>query len=112
MLQIEKECGRSLDIRRFRPNLLVETYRNEHFEEADWVGKVMVFGENAKGGAVSITLQDERCVMINFDPETAQTDPSILKSVVRLNQNNAGVYGTVVGTGNLSIGQKIFLRSL
>jgi len=112
ILQIEKESGRNLDIRRFRPNLLIETYRNEPFEEDDWVGKVMAFGENVEGGAVSITLRDKRCVMINFDPETAQASPSILKSVVRLNQNNAGVYGTVVGTGNLSIGQKIYLRSI
>jgi uncharacterized protein YcbX len=111
-LQIEKESGRNLDIRRFRPNLLIETYRNRPFEEDDWVGKVMVFGKNAEGGAVSITLLDKRCVMINFDPETAQADPSVLKSVVRLNQNNAGVYGTVVETGNLSIGQKLYLRSL
>jgi len=112
ILQIEKEASQNLDIRRFRPNLLIETCRNEPFEEDDWVGKAMVFGENAEGGAVSITLRDQRCVMINFDPETAQSTPSILKSVVRLNQNNAGVYGTVVGTGNLSISQKIYLRSL
>ena len=111
ILQIEKESGRNLETRRFRPNLLIESYRNEPFEEDDWVGKVLVFGENAEGGALSITLRDERCVMINFDPETAQATPSILKSVVRLHQNNAGIYGTVVGVGNLSIGQKIYLRS-
>jgi uncharacterized protein len=112
ILQIEKESSQNLDIRRFRPNLLIETYRNKPFEEDDWVGKVVVFGENAEGGTVSITQRDIRCAMINFDPETAQATPSILKSVVRLHQNNAGVYGTVVGTGNLSIGQKIYLRSL
>jgi uncharacterized protein len=111
-LQIERESGRNLDIRRFRPNLFIETYKNEPLEEDDWVGKVIVFGEKAEGGAVSITLRDKRCVMINFDPETAQADPSVLKSVVRLNQNNAGVYGTVIGTGNLSVGQKIYLRSV
>lgn len=110
-LQIEKESSRNLDIRRFRPNLFIETYGDEPFEEDHWVGKVLVFGENAEGGAVSITLRDKRCAMINFDPETAKTDPSFLKSVVRLNQNNAGVYGAVVGTGNLSVGQKIYLKS-
>lgn len=111
-LQIERDSGRNLDIRRFRPNILIETYRNEPFEEDHWVGKVMSFGEDAEGGAVSITLRDKRCVMINLDPETAQADPTVLKSVVRLNQNNAGVYGTVVRTGDLSIGQKIYLKSI
>jgi len=111
-LQIERESSRNLDIRRFRPNIFIETYRNEPFEEDHWVGKVMSFGEDAEGGAVSVTLRDKRCVMINLDPETAQADPSVLKSVVRLNQNNAGVYGTVVITGDLSIGQRIYLRSI
>jgi hypothetical protein len=111
-LQIEKESSRNLDIRRFRPNIFIETYGNEPFEEDHWVGKVISFGEDAEGGAVSVTMRDKRCVMINLDPETAQADPSVLKSVVRLNQNNAGVYGTVVRTGDLSIGQKIYLRSI
>lgn len=110
-LQIERESNRDLDIRRFRPNLFIETYRNAPFEEDDWVGKVIVFGENAEGGVVSVTLLDERCAMINFDPETAKADPSVLKSVVRLNQNNAGVYAVVVKTGNLCVGQKIYLKS-
>jgi MOSC domain-containing protein len=111
-LHIERESGLNLDIRRFRPNIFIETYGNEPFEEDHWVGKVMSFGESAEGAAVSVTLRDKRCVMINLDPETAQADPSVLKSVVRLNQNNAGVYGAVVRTGDLSIGQKIYLKSI
>jgi uncharacterized protein YcbX len=111
-LQIERESSRNLDIRRFRPNIFIETYGNEPFEEDHWVGKLMSFGENGEGGAVSVTLRDARCVMINLDPETAQADPSVLKSVVRINQNNAGVYGAAVRTGDLFIGQKIYLRSI
>jgi uncharacterized protein YcbX len=111
ILRIGRESGLNLDVRRFRPNLLIETHRNAPFEEDDWVGKVMCFGEHAEGGAVGVTLRDERCAMINFDPETAAADPSVLKSVVRLNQNNAGAYGVVVGTGILSVGQKVYLKS-
>jgi hypothetical protein len=48
--------------------------------------------------------------MINLDPETAQADSSVMKTAVRLNENNAGVYGTVIRTGELAIGQKIYLR--
>ncbi len=107
---IERESGRSLDVRRFRPNILIETYGDEPFSEDQWVGKVLVFGEDADGPAISITLLDQRCVMINLDPETAQADPSVLKAVVRLNRNNAGVYGTVIKAGRLFIGQKIYLR--
>jgi len=48
--------------------------------------------------------------MVNLDPETAEVDPAVMKAAVRLNQNNAGVYGTVVNTGGLSVGKKIYLR--
>jgi uncharacterized protein len=109
ILKIEKESSRQLDIRRFRPNIVIETERNEPFEEDNWVGKTLVFGQEADGPAVSVTLRDVRCVMINLDPETAQADPAVMKSVVRLNQNNAGVYGTVIRTGSLSVGQKVYM---
>ncbi|MCI0389908.1 MAG: MOSC domain-containing protein [Acidobacteria bacterium] len=109
ILKIEKESSRQLDIQRFRPNIVIETERNEPFEEDNWVGKTLVFGKEADGPAVSVTLRDVRCVMINLDPETAQADPAVMKSVVRLNQNTAGVYGTVIRFGSLSVGQKVYL---
>lgn len=37
---------------------------------------------------------DVRCMMINLDPDTAAKDARVMKTVVGLNQNNAGVYGT------------------
>jgi MOSC domain-containing protein YiiM len=48
--------------------------------------------------------------MLNFDPDTARPAPEILKTVVRENDNNAGVYGTVVRSGRLAAGQTIRLR--
>jgi len=56
---------------------------------------------------VNITLRDVRCVMINFDPDTAESDSRIMKTVVRLNRNYAGAYGTVVRTGEISIGDSV-----
>jgi hypothetical protein len=47
--------------------------------------------------------------MINLDPETAEADSRIMKAAVRLNANYAGVYATVLRTGELQIGQKIYL---
>jgi MOSC domain-containing protein YiiM len=48
-------------------------------------------------------------MMLNLNPETAQTDPTIMKSVVQLNNNYAGVYGTVLQTGTIAVGQKLYL---
>jgi hypothetical protein len=48
---------------------------------------------------------------VNLDPDSAVSAPEVLKSVVRTNQNNAGIYGTVTCGGRLAVGQTIFLRN-
>lgn len=107
---IERESGRNLDLRRFRPNVVIETDSSEPFQEDKWVGRTVVFGEGNSAAAFKVTMRDERCVMVNFDPETAERDSEVMKTVVRLNDNYAGVYGTVVRTGELRVGQVVTLE--
>jgi uncharacterized protein YcbX len=106
---IGREAGVELDPRRFRANILLETQEQEPFAEDGWVGGRLVFGESEPRPAVSVTAHDVRCMMINLDPDTAKQDGRVLKAVVRLNANNAGVYGTVVQTGTLRVGQPVSL---
>lgn len=106
---IEKESGPTLDIRRFRPNIFIETKSGKIFDEDNWVGGTIYFGEEPDAPAVSVTLRDKRCVMVNLDPDTAETDANIMKNIIKLNENYAGVYATVTKTGNISVGQKVFL---
>lgn len=103
---IGREAGLDLDRRRFRANIVLETEGSEPFLEDAWVGRTLMFGDNA---AVSVTMRDERCVMVNLDPETAQQDARVMKTVVRLNQNYAGVYATVVRTGTIRVGDRVSL---
>jgi hypothetical protein len=49
--------------------------------------------------------------MLNLDPDTAQPAPEMMKAVVRLHENTAGVYGAVTRTGRLEVGQSIFLSA-
>ena len=109
VLGIESESGRDVDLRRFRPNVVIETNNVEPFAEDRWVGQSLIFGERNSGAAVKVTMKDERCVMVNFDPDTAERDSEVMKTVVRLNQNYAGVYGTVVRAGELRVGQVVTL---
>lgn len=99
------------DARRFRPNVVVRLRDGSAFGEDKWVGGVLSFGERADGPSVSVTMHDVRCAMVNLDPDTAKPTPEVLKAVVRANGNNAGVYGTVVGTGVLKVGQTIYFRT-
>lgn len=106
---IGREFGDDLDTRRFRANIVIASETTEPFVEDGWVGGRLVFGNDAAGPLINVTMRDPRCVMINFDPDTAQPDPRIMKAAVRLNENNAGVYATVVRTGLISVGQSVSL---
>ncbi len=106
---IGREAGMDLDPRRFRANILLETGDSTPFLEDAWVGGTLVFGDGEPGPAVSVTARDVRCMMINLDPDTGIQDPRALKTAVRLNENNAGVYGTVVQTGTILVGQPVSL---
>jgi uncharacterized protein len=103
-------AGQTPDVRRFRPNVLVRLLSSGPFQEDEWVGGVLSFGEGNDAPAVSITMRDVRCSMVNLDPDTARAAPEVLKTVVRANQNNAGVYGTVTRVGRLAVGQAVFFR--
>jgi uncharacterized protein YcbX len=104
-----REAGVDLDSRRFRANIVLETHNPELFEEDGWVGGRLVFGESEPRPAVSVTALDVRCMMITLDPDTVSRDARVLKTVVRLNANNAGVYGTVVQTGTIRVGDPVSL---
>src|SRR5437868_5779006 len=72
---------------------------------------VLWSGEGDAAAAITVTLRDVRCAMLNLDPDSATPAPEVLKAVVRANQNNAGIYGAVTRTGRLAVGQTIFLRA-
>jgi uncharacterized protein len=109
--EIGRLAGRSLDVRRFRPNVLVRLLRSAPFQEDEWVGGVLSFGEGDDAPAIAVTMRDERCSMVNLDPDSASPAPEVMKAVVRAHQNTAGIYGAVTRTGRLSVGQTIFLRA-
>jgi uncharacterized protein len=108
--EIERLAGRSLDARRFRPNVVVRLLRSAPFHEDEWLGDVLSFGEGDEAPAITVTMRDERCSMVNLDPDTASPAPEVMKAIVRVNQNHAGIYGAVTRTGRLAVGQTISLR--
>ena len=103
--EIGRLAGGNPDVRRFRPNIVVRLRRSAPFQEDGWVGGVLAFGDGDDAPAVTVTMPDVRCSMVNLDPDSATSDPEVLKAVVRANRNNAGVYGTVTRIGQLAVGQ-------
>ena len=107
--EIGRLAGCSPEIRRFRPNIVVRSLKSVPFQEDEWLGGVLFFGEGDEGPALTVTMRDVRCTMVNLDPDSARPAPEVLKAVVRANNNNAGIYGTVNRTGGLAVGQSVFL---
>ncbi|MBS4027145.1 MAG: MOSC domain-containing protein [Ignavibacteriales bacterium] len=104
--EIEKLSGNELDIRQFRQNIIVELTNDIPFYEDEWIGKI-VGNENF---SVGVTMRDLRCVMLNIDPNTQTSNPEILKTVGKLNQACAGIYGSVIKAGMISVGDELYLH--
>ena len=73
-----------------------------------WFGEA--FGETSEAAAVGITVRDERCSMVNFDPDSARSAVEMLKAIVRVRNNKAGVYGTVTRRGRVTVGQPVLFE--
>jgi uncharacterized protein len=103
-------AGRGADVRRFRPNIVVRSTRAVPFQEDEWVGGVLTFGDGDDAPAVAVTVRDVRCAMVNIDPNDGSLSPEVLKAAVRANENNVGIYGTVTRIGHLAVGQTVVLH--
>ena len=108
--EICRLAGVSPDVRRFRPNVVVRLLRPAPFQEDEWLGGALSFGEASDAPAIAVTAHDVRCSMVNLDPDSATPAPEVLKSVVRANRNNAGIYAAVTCAGRLAVGQPVFLK--
>jgi len=109
--EISRLAGQRPEVRRFRPNVLVRLLRPVPFHEEQWLNGALQFGDADDAPAIAVTMRDERCSMVNIDPDSAGLAPEMMKAVVRVHQNTAGIYGAVTRTGRLAVGQTIFLRA-
>ncbi len=109
--EIARLAGQRPDVRRFRPNIVVRLLRSVPFQEDEWLGGVLSFGEGDDAPAITVTKRDVRCSMVSLDPDSASSAPEVLKAIAHANQNCAGIYGTVTRVGKLAAGQRIFFRT-
>jgi MOSC domain-containing protein len=93
------------EIRRFRPNIVVESLSEEtDFIENLWVGKNITIGEEI---LLKVIQPCTRCVMITLPQSDLPKDLGILKTVAKYNQVNVGVYASVYRGGTIRRGDSV-----
>lgn len=108
---VSEEVNRTLEIARFRPNIVVELFGGKRpFAEDTWVGRRLKFGAAPDAPAMRVTERDIRCVMINFDPATVEKDERILKTIAQRHESCLGIYGSTERTGRIRVGDMISLE--
>ena len=104
--QLSASVGSPMDIRRFRPNLLIEATADRPFIEDEWVGRVLHIGDLC----MRVDQRDGRCVIITVDPETSERNPAVLRNVAKDRQGCLGVYGSVVTPAGITLEDPIYLE--
>lgn len=104
--QLSDEVDDRLDPRRFRANIYADLGLAGGFAEDRFVGKQLQIGERA---VIAVLDRDPRCKMISIDPETAEENSEVLRTVAKQHDNKAGVYCAVLMEGTVRQGDSIVL---
>ena len=102
MNQLEGESR--FDVRRFRPNLLVDVPGSDHpFPEQAWVGKTLAIGNVT----LKIDTTCPRCAMTTYGFDDLPQDPQIMRKLVANSEGNLGIYASVVKVGKVATGDSV-----
>ncbi|KQS77099.1 hypothetical protein ASG25_17125 [Rhizobium sp. Leaf384] len=95
----------TLDARRFRPDILIQTETPSGFVENDWIGRRVVIGTLE----IHVTEGTKRCGMTLAAQPGLPEQPNILRSILRGNRRNLGVYADIAVPGRVTLGAEVWV---
>jgi uncharacterized protein YcbX len=101
------------DVRRFRPNVLIDTGAAEGFVEDGWVGHDVALG--AAGAAIHVDMQSVRCAMplraqpALGDQPALERDIEVFRTLTAEHNNHLGIYCGVTTPGSIRPGDPVTL---
>ncbi|MDC3418366.1 MOSC domain-containing protein [Aquibacillus salsiterrae] len=105
LAKIEELWGQEeVDARRFRPNLMISLIEKKPFIEDEWIGRRIKIGSEVE---MEFVGHCKRCMIITVNPDNAERDSSLHKTVIKENNNNFGIYASVIKTGDIHVGDEI-----
>ena len=109
--QLSKTHGAALDDRRFRISVIIQADDDTPYVEDSWIDSSLTFGKREDSAVILPFRPIQRCVMVNIDPDTAEKDAAVLKSVNRSRDNCVGVYCWPRQIGALKVGDVVYRSS-
>ena len=100
---LAQAAGIPNDVRRWRQNIIIETFDGRPFAEEDWIGQTVSIGEVN----IRFNVRIPRCVMVNVDPETAVKNAAVLKMVANTRSNCVGIAGEPETIGVIRVGDVV-----
>ncbi|MCP8617242.1 MOSC domain-containing protein [Salirhabdus salicampi] len=105
--KLEQLWGKDdVDLRRFRPNLFLSLKEKKPFIEEEWIGRRIKIGSEVE---MEFVGHCKRCMIITVNPENAEKDPSLHKTIIKERNNNFGVYASVIKTGDIQVDDEVHL---
>ena len=93
----------AIDARRFRPTLLIDMFGKSGLIEDTWLGRSIRFGE------VNLIAREKtkRCGMTLLSQPDLDEEPVILRTLLKHNRRNFGIYCDVVCAGSVEVGDTL-----
>jgi uncharacterized protein len=107
-----------IEVRRFRPNLVIDTGTLQGFVENDWVAKTLRIGDSVR---LRVTDPCPRCVMPTLVQGDLPKDPALFIKAIAPNKVHVpfagktlpsiGVYARVLSTGQIRRGDRVQIEN-
>jgi uncharacterized protein YcbX len=93
------------DVRRFRPNLFIETDEADGYPEQGWLRRRVRVG----AAVIEVVTGCPRCVVVTQPVDDVPQDHRIMRTLVRETKHTAGIYARVVEEGQVRVGDAVEL---
>ena len=105
---IGAEIGDDLDVRRFRPNVLLALEDpDDELPESQWTGSQLTFGDVV----LDVTMPTVRCVVPSRAQRGFEVNRAVTRAVAKRAERCLGVYCWVASGGKVKIGDGVGMRS-
>lgn len=96
--------GGDFDVRRFRPNIVIDSHL-DGLAEQQWIGGTL----SAGGVSAHVEIPTIRCTIPLRAQAGVPADPAVMRTVSRHGDRCFGVYADIVSTGTLHVGDIVDL---